>query len=47
MTYYFTAAGLAKFEEFFETSPSEFQRQYEVNVKPNIYLTQVHVVRSQ
>lgn len=34
-------AGIAKFETVFETTVSEFDRQYGVNVKPCIYLTQV------
>ena len=33
--------GLAKFEAYFETSASEFARQYSANLLPNIYLTQV------
>jgi L-xylulose reductase len=34
-------AGVAKFQPVFETDPSEFDRQYGVNVKPCIFLTQV------
>ena len=34
-------AGLARFHPYFETDVAEFDRQYGVNVKPNIYLTQV------
>lgn len=34
-------AGVAKFEAIFDTTPSEFSRQYDVNVKPVIFLTQI------
>jgi len=34
-------AGLAKFEPYWETSPSEFDRQYTVNVKAPFFLTQI------
>ena len=40
MRYVIHSAGIAAFEDVFETSPSQFDRQYGVNVKPNIFITQ-------
>ncbi|KAH8048333.1 L-xylulose reductase [Aureococcus anophagefferens] len=34
-------AGIAKFEPVLDTSPAEFDRQYGVNVKPAIFVTQI------
>jgi L-xylulose reductase len=33
-------AGVAKFEPYFETSEAEYDRQYAINVKPGIFITQ-------
>lgn len=33
-------AGVAKFEPYFETQEQEYERQYSINVKPGIFITQ-------
>jgi len=34
-------AGVALFEPYLETTEAEFEREYAINVKPCVFLTQV------